>query len=349
MDLPPLSFHASLEEQWDEEEEPEEIETVLKVVPPAYHQYLDVFSKVKAEKLPPHCPCNHHIKLEGLLPPEALSQFQILKEAFTTSPILSHFNPSLPTIVETDASYYALGPVLSQVNDSGKHPIAFDSNKALPAELNYEIHDKELLGIVWALRHWRSFLLSLSNCFEVLTDHSSLWYFMCSKVLTCCQAHWAEFLSEFHFTITYHPGRLVTLPDAVSHWDNVYPERGLDFISKNPQSFHQVLKEDRIQESRLFSMKVEIFSDLVDQIQKEVWQDKHYKETLKQLARGESDPDYSLEPQPKLLLFKDRVVIPRNEEIQLNILQRHHDSPWLATLANRRPSSSSRGIFIGMA
>ncbi|MBW0583387.1 hypothetical protein O181_123102 [Austropuccinia psidii MF-1] len=48
MSLPPFSFHASLEEQWDEEEEPEEIKAVLKVVPPAYHQYLDVFSKVKA-------------------------------------------------------------------------------------------------------------------------------------------------------------------------------------------------------------------------------------------------------------------------------------------------------------
>ncbi|MBW0509339.1 hypothetical protein O181_049054 [Austropuccinia psidii MF-1] len=69
MDLPPLSFHASLEEQWVGEEEPEEIETVLKVVPPTYHQYLDVFSKVRAEKLPPHCACDHHIKLEGLLPP----------------------------------------------------------------------------------------------------------------------------------------------------------------------------------------------------------------------------------------------------------------------------------------
>ncbi|MBW0575820.1 hypothetical protein O181_115535, partial [Austropuccinia psidii MF-1] len=69
MDLPPLSFHASLEEQWDEEEGPEEIETVLKVVPPAYHHYLDVFSKVKAEKLPPHRACDHHIELEGLLPP----------------------------------------------------------------------------------------------------------------------------------------------------------------------------------------------------------------------------------------------------------------------------------------
>ncbi|MBW0507458.1 hypothetical protein O181_047173 [Austropuccinia psidii MF-1] len=69
MDLPPLSFHASLEEQWAEEEEPEEIETVLKAVPSAYHQYLDVLSKVKAEKIPPHCTCDHHIEMEGLLPP----------------------------------------------------------------------------------------------------------------------------------------------------------------------------------------------------------------------------------------------------------------------------------------
>ncbi|MBW0516870.1 hypothetical protein O181_056585 [Austropuccinia psidii MF-1] len=68
MDLPPLSFHASLKEQWDEEEEQEEIEAVLKAVPPAYHKYLDVFSKVKAEKLPPHRACDHHIKLVGLLP-----------------------------------------------------------------------------------------------------------------------------------------------------------------------------------------------------------------------------------------------------------------------------------------
>ncbi|MBW0516833.1 hypothetical protein O181_056548 [Austropuccinia psidii MF-1] len=96
---------------------------------------------------------------------EALSQFQILKEASTTAPILSHFNPSLPTIVEADASDYALGAVLSQVNDSGKHPIAFDSRKLFPAELNYEVHGKELLGIAWAPKHWRAFLLSLSNSF----------------------------------------------------------------------------------------------------------------------------------------------------------------------------------------
>ncbi|MBW0516152.1 hypothetical protein O181_055867, partial [Austropuccinia psidii MF-1] len=157
---------------------------------------------------------------------EALSQFQILKEAFTTSPSLAHFNPYLPTIVETDASDYSLGVVLSQVNDSGKHPIAFYSCKPLPAELNYEIHDKEGLCIVRPLKPWRAFLLALSNSFEALKDQSSLQYFIPSKVLTCRQACWAEFLSEFHFTITYRPGRLATLPDALSHWDDVYPERG---------------------------------------------------------------------------------------------------------------------------
>ncbi|MBW0476889.1 hypothetical protein O181_016604 [Austropuccinia psidii MF-1] len=234
---------------------------------------------------------------------ESLSQFQILKESFTTAPILFHYNPSLPTIVETDASDYAFGTVLSEVNDSGRHPISFDSFKLLPAELNYEIHDKELLGIVWALKCWKAFLLSLSDPFEVLTDHSSLQYVMSSKVLSCCQARWAEFLSEYHFSITYPPGGLATLPDAFSHWDNVYPKR-------------------------FFSIQVEVFSDLVDQIQKAVWQDQDYKEILKRLARGESVSDYSLEPQVIFLLFKDREVIPRNNKIQLDILQKHHDSPF---------------------
>ncbi|MBW0529785.1 hypothetical protein O181_069500 [Austropuccinia psidii MF-1] len=75
---------------------------------------------------------------------KSLSKLQILKEALTTDPILSHFNPSVPNIVETDASDYSLGAVLIQVNDSVKHPISFDSWKILPAELNYEIYDKEL-------------------------------------------------------------------------------------------------------------------------------------------------------------------------------------------------------------
>ncbi|MBW0566749.1 hypothetical protein O181_106464 [Austropuccinia psidii MF-1] len=158
MDLPPSSYHDSLKELWDEEEEPEQIETVMKVVPSVYHQYLDNNSK-KISFLTSFLKKNSSFPLNE----EALRQFHQLKEAFTIAPILSHFAPSLPTIVETDASDYALGAVLSQIGDSGKHPIAFDRCKPLPAELNYEIHEKEFSLIIPhfnILRHQR-FLLAV--------------------------------------------------------------------------------------------------------------------------------------------------------------------------------------------
>ncbi|MBW0470948.1 hypothetical protein O181_010663 [Austropuccinia psidii MF-1] len=121
-------------------------------------------------------------------------------------------------------------------------PILLYPPLRLPEELNYEIHDKELLGIVWALKRWGNFLISLSSSVEVLTNHSSLQYFMSSKIITCHQAHQAEFLSEFHFSIIYHPDCLATLPDALSRQDNVYPERGgfhhqeLNELSTNNQA-----------------------------------------------------------------------------------------------------------------
>ncbi|MBW0554443.1 hypothetical protein O181_094158 [Austropuccinia psidii MF-1] len=187
------------------------------------------------------------------------------------------------------------------VSDSGKHPIAFDSRKRIPEELNYEISDKELLGIVWALKCWRAFLLFLSSSFEVITNHSSLQYFMSSKVLTHCQARWAE----FHFSITYHPSRLATLLNALSHWDNIYLERGEDFISKNPRNFQQLIKQD----------------------EKALWQDSQYRIILQELGKGKSVQDYSPDSSSQLLLFKDWVVVPNDPTIQLRILQKRHDPP----------------------
>ncbi|MBW0492807.1 hypothetical protein O181_032522 [Austropuccinia psidii MF-1] len=65
VDLPPASYHASLEELFDGKEDPEESETMMTVFPPSYHQYLVESSKVEAEKCPPHHACDHNIKLKG--------------------------------------------------------------------------------------------------------------------------------------------------------------------------------------------------------------------------------------------------------------------------------------------
>ncbi|MBW0574980.1 hypothetical protein O181_114695 [Austropuccinia psidii MF-1] len=95
---------------------------------------------------------------------------------------------------------------------------------------------------------------------------------MSSKLLTCHEARWAE----LHFSITYHRGRLATLPDALSRRDNVYPERGEDFISNNPMSFQKLIKEDELQPSRYFEVKVGYFPNLINSIQKKLWQDPQY-------------------------------------------------------------------------
>jgi hypothetical protein len=75
--------------------------------------------------------------------------FEKLKHCFTTAPILTHFDPNCECIVKTDTSDFALGSTLSQIAEDKKlHPNAFYSRKFSPAEINYEIHNKELLAIV---------------------------------------------------------------------------------------------------------------------------------------------------------------------------------------------------------
>ncbi|MBW0574322.1 hypothetical protein O181_114037 [Austropuccinia psidii MF-1] len=269
-------------------------------------QRRSVHSTVSSEKIP--------------VSPSMRKLLVSLTNSKSLSPLLQSFSTH-------HCRYRCIQLCLGCCTESGKHPIAFDSHKLIQAELNYEIHDKELLGIVWALKRWRAFLLSLSSPFEVLTDHSSLQYSMSSKVLTRCQAWWAEFLSEFHFSITYLPGSLATLPEALSHQDDVYPERGEDFISKNPMNFQQLIKQDEVQPSRYLSVKVESFSNFIDSIKKKLWQDSQYRSILEELGKGKSIQDFNLDSSSQLLLFKDWVVLPNDPTIQLSILQKRHNSP----------------------
>ena len=95
------------------------------------------------------------------LTPKAKLAFTELRQAFLKAPILHHFDPERHIRIETDASGYAIGGVLSQLtsDDSGRwHPVAFFSRKMIPAETRYETHDGELLAIVEAFKTWRHYL-----------------------------------------------------------------------------------------------------------------------------------------------------------------------------------------------
>lgn len=154
---------------------------------------------------------------------EQSKAFEILKAAFTTAPILAHFDPDLNTVVEPDGSGWSLGSCLSQWHGDVLRPVAYLSTKLSPAEVNYDIHDKEMLGIIRSLEDWRPELTSVAKPFEILTDHKNLVYFMTSKRLSERQVRWAEFLSRFNFTMIHRPGKLNARADALSRQGSDLP------------------------------------------------------------------------------------------------------------------------------
>ena len=158
---------------------------------------------------------------------EADQAFDTLKKAFTTAPILTYPDFQKPFFLETDASDFALGAVLSQSDDEGRlHPVAFHSRKFTAAEINYEIHDKELLAIVNSFQEWRHFLEGAQRPVTVYTDHKNLEYFMSAKVLNRRQARWSISLSRFNFVITYRPGSQQIRSDALSRRAYLAPKEG---------------------------------------------------------------------------------------------------------------------------
>ncbi len=142
--------------------------------------------------------------------------FKLLKQAISSAPVLQLPNPSLPFIVTTDASGYAVGATLSQDQGNGDQPIAFLSKKMLPAEKNYPVHEQELLAIVIALREYRHYLHGSKFTVKVLSDHDSLRHFASQPNLSSRQTRWSEFLAEFDYNIEYQEGKKNVVADALS-------------------------------------------------------------------------------------------------------------------------------------
>ena len=88
-------------------------------------------------------------------------------------------------VMETDASDYTLAAILSAYDMEGAlHPITFHSHTFTSPELNYDVHDKELLAIFEAFKWWRHYLEGSAKPINVITNHKNLEYFSMTKLLT---------------------------------------------------------------------------------------------------------------------------------------------------------------------
>ena len=78
-----------------------------------------------------------------------------------------------------------------------------------PTERNYEIYDRELLAIIWALEEWRHTTI-------ILSDHKNLTYYREARKLNRQQARWSLYLSEFDVKLVHTPGHKMIQSDALS-------------------------------------------------------------------------------------------------------------------------------------
>ena len=148
---------------------------------------------------------------------ECQEAFDTLKDKFSKSPVLLMPDPSKPFVIESDASKVTTGAVLRQKDTNGNwHPCSYISHSFDATQRNYEIYDRELLGIVRALETWRHYLQGSFHPVTIFSDHKNLMYFRQVQKLNRRQACWSLFLSQFDLKLIHIPGSQMVKSDALS-------------------------------------------------------------------------------------------------------------------------------------
>lgn len=140
-----------------------------------YRKFVKEFGTIAA-------PLTALLKKEGFTwSVEADAAFTALKTAITTAPVLTLPDFNRPFIVECSASTHGFGAVLLQ----DQHPVAFFSRPAAPRHRSLAAYERELIGLVLAIRHWRPYLWG--RTFLVRTDHFSLKFLLDQRLSTIPQ------------------------------------------------------------------------------------------------------------------------------------------------------------------
>jgi hypothetical protein len=242
--------------------------------------------------------------------------------------------------VTTDASDKRSGALLSYgITWETACPVAFESASFKDAELNYPIHEKELLAIIRALKKWRVDLIG--NDFTIFTDHRTLECFDTQKDLSRRQARWMEFLSQYEYSIVYLKGEDNSVADALSRTefeessevvDNARKETSIASIllprTASPFLSAQCLARTRIKlasDAPPIASVLKIVSDAsILRTIKEGYTSDPWCAKLDSASKGMPGLEYRL---PEGLWYvADRLIIPRIGDIRQTLFHLAHDT-----------------------
>jgi hypothetical protein len=215
--------------------------------------------------------------------------FRELQRALTTTPVLQLPAFDREFVVECDASGSGFGAVLHQ----GAGPTAFFSKPIAARHARLAAYERELIGLVQAVRHCMSYLWG--HRFVVRTDHRSLRFLLDQRLITIPQHQWVSKLLGFDFVVEYKPGAQNVVADALSRRD----EGGAELQALSAPQF-----------------------SLFDDVRQEINGDVELSQ-LRDAIRGGTKPE-TWRVVDGLILFKGRVFISAHSGLRQAILELVH-------------------------
>jgi hypothetical protein len=186
--------------------------------------------------------------------PEAEKAFRTLQRALTTAPVLQLPDFTKDFVVECDASGSGMGAVLHQ----GSGPVAFFSRQLAPQHTKLVAYERELIGLVQAVKHWRPYLWG--DPFLIKIDHFSLKYLLDQRLATIPQHQWASKLIGFDFKVEFKPGSSNVVADALSRRDTEEEAAGMALSIPSFQLFDDI-RDEFDKDPDLQALKNEVQAD----------------------------------------------------------------------------------------
>jgi transposase InsO family protein len=266
--------------------------------------------------------------------PVELHAFNAMKVALTSPPVLAVPDPNRPYTVMSDASDLGCGAVLLQ---DGR-VVAFTSRKFTGAELNYATGEKELLGLIHALKEWRCYVEG--SPVRLLTDHHPLTYLKTQAVLSRRQTRWMQFLERYDYTIEYQRGADNVVADPLSR----HPDFVSVAVTTRARAAREALEVQNVRapapeppaSSELHVIEPEVAAtdavdppkrgrkrprelSIEDALREGYAQDDHFRDSA---HTYDFDQD-----EDGLWWYNMRLVVPDVEALRTRIISEHHDTP----------------------
>ena len=148
--------------------------------------------------------------------------FEHLKSLMCAIPILRQPDYMKVFFLTTDTSAYSMGTILLQEGELNLRtqkpmlcPVAYYSNTFTPTKRNYNIYEREFLGVLKALKHFRPHVAAMEIPVTILTDHANLTHWKATRKVNRQVARWFAEIQDYNLTIKHIPGKIHTAPDML--------------------------------------------------------------------------------------------------------------------------------------